>query len=231
MNVKNQQVFICALLAVGGMDASTTLSGLSSSERSVTISVASSADLAEFLHVYWSVCFESFLPIYRNYAEYLLGQDSEKILQEAAIVHGVPRYTKVLAGEEPRKKAIIARDAASNRLLGFLVAEVDDQDSTIVEYDLIGVEQDARGSGVGTLLLDAGETLFPNTRMVRLGAFKRGNEAVLKFYHSRGFQQTEYSWSPTPAYQGVPFTELFTGFVRETRRVKLDHRIDDEIEK
>mgnify|MGYP003578336457 CR=1 FL=1 len=44
---------------------------------------------------------------------------------------------------------------------------------------------------------------------------------VLNFYRLRGFQQTAYSWAKTPAYYGVPFAELFAGFVKKAKHAEV----------
>lgn len=125
------------------------------------------------------------------YQEGLISSEIERSLESQR-----EYLLEALTERDCLNRVIVARDEETNAFLGYLdMRFIGDDGEPRVYYNFLRIDPDFRKQGIGSALLDYGETFFPQARSIVLKNYPALGSA--HFYQKRGFEKT-----PLPCWEG-----------------------------
>lgn|SRR3989338_3875002 len=155
-----------------------------------TIRTVKETELQAILELDRKVSFEFFKPLFMaGYSHLSIGQNPDYFL-EKDLEADTKNFAKFLTENSAYNYLRVAFDNYKNRIVGLINFHIIDEKQTI-EIDLLVIDKNYRGKGVGKKLVIETLFAFENLKYCIVHPFCLSNEKSLKFYYALGFKNLE----------------------------------------
>lgn len=179
-------------------------------QSKIIITKATQRDLKKIMELNRHVSVEFFKPIYQKYyTNFDLGQNPDKYI-ESELAMESKEYPHII--DDSDYLFFVAIVAGS--IAGFIISSKKQQ---AVQIDLLLVNKDYRGQGVGTALIgftyDQIKKHFSKIRIVEVYVLKENIDAI-NFYQRNGFVKSVMADQCRMTTYGIKFADMFYYLVR-----------------
>lgn len=180
----------------------------------IDIRPATVQDLPAIFELDERISYEFFKPLYTNIYQHLnVDRDVDRDLQKELELD-TESFPNII-NNSGLERLHVAWDTENNILCGIIVFSR--QNNHEILLDLLLVDKNYRGKGIGKQLVNSMFSVFKDIKVVNVYPFKFNNENVLKFYELLGFKNCDLISEDKISIHDIRYIDLYYHFRLEVK--------------